>query len=380
MTNIPLSLYIHFPWCLSKCPYCDFNSYPITDNETIERYLTALNRDLDLDFEKVSGRKLTSVFIGGGTPSLIPINLLEKLYSNIKEKFFITEATEITLEANPGTIDKEKCLALHQLGINRLSIGVQSFQDKSLQKIGRIHNSLQAKIAIVAALLAGFKNINLDLMHGLPEQTSIDAIADLKTAMNFLPQQISWYELTLEPETKFSRESVELPNQEIKFKISEMGEKILAAANYEHYEVSAYARPGFQCKHNRNYWQYGDYLGIGAGAHSKITEIKNNKHVITRFHKHKNPEKYLLGETGFIAEKEIIDYAKIPFEFMLNALRLNEPISNELFTDRTGLTFGDISEVLLKAEAMGLLKQTSLGVETTILGRKFLNNLLELFL
>jgi putative oxygen-independent coproporphyrinogen III oxidase len=382
MTNnsLPISLYIHFPWCLQKCPYCDFNSFgfkPTAEDE--KQYIAALITDLKNDWQKflLKDKKIISIFLGGGTPTLFSVNSIAKLFNEITKIFCIDKKTEITIEANPGTISKIKCKELFNVGINRISIGVQSFQDDKLKLLGRIHNANDAIDAVNAVIAAGFENFNLDLMFGLPMQKNADAIYDLNFAIKLKPTHISWYQLTIEENTKFfqCKNSLNLPDEENIWEMQQKGKEILNNANYLQYETSAFAKAlDYQCKHNLNYWEFGDYVGIGAGAHGKIG--------LTRLCKKIDVQNYLnaLNNNTFIAEESFITRDNLPFEFMLNALRLFRPIEISLFEKRTGLDFAIINPILQKAVSLGLLKVEQNYFITTDKGKNFLNNLLELFL
>ncbi len=376
--NIPLSLYIHLPWCVRKCPYCDFNSHQLKNDLPEEQYINTLLRDLENDLPMATNRKLISIFIGGGTPSLFSPNALEKLLTEIQKKIPFEKNIEITLEANPGTVDQQRFIGFYQAGINRLSIGIQSFQADKLQKLGRIHNDEAALNAIIAVKNAGFKQYNLDLMHGLPDQSLQEACNDLQTALGFMPPHLSWYQLTLEPNTLFHHRPPTLPEENTLIEIQDTGHHLILNNGYHHYEVSAYCQPSNECRHNINYWEFGDYLGIGAGAHSKITDFKNN--TITRSWKIKHPQNYLHATNSFVGESSVINRQEIPFEFMLNALRLQKPIFNKLFEERTGLSISTIDQQLNLAQQKQLLRVDKNSFEPTQLGRRFLNNLIEMFM
>jgi len=376
--QIPLSLYVHFPWCLSKCHYCDFNSYAAPDIIPESTYLEKLLLDLEQTSNLIP-RKLQSIFFGGGTPSLLSTVSIAKIIKFAEINYGFADDIEITLEANPGTVDFNKCRELQQIGINRISLGVQSFDDEHLVTLGRIHNSQQALAAISAIKQAGFNNFNLDLMYGLPKQSSKSALSDLLIAFELEPTHISWYQLTVEPGTKFFVNQIKTINDESVLEIEQLGRELLAKKNYQHYEISAYAKPNFQCKHNLNYWQFGDYIGIGPGAHSKFTVASQ---IIMRNRKISDPEKYL-QVVKFNAEEKAIAQHELPFEFMLNALRLYNFIPFSLFTARTGLKANVIAKQLKQASKMGLIKIVTVpenGIVTTTLGKNFLNDLLELFL
>ncbi|EKE01866.1 MAG: hypothetical protein ACD_21C00032G0009 [uncultured bacterium] len=379
MTAIPPSLYIHFPWCLCKCPYCDFNSYPLTEpaEELYASYVDKLLVDLEIEAAKVRGRKLNSIYFGGGTPSLLPASAVKKLINRTNDLFSFSPDVEITLEANPGAIDLEVCEGFKDAGINRISLGVQSFNDEKLKSIGRIHDARQAQEAVCAVKQAGFANFNLDMMFGLPGQNVDTALRDLRAALDFAPPHFSWYQLTLEPKTQFAVQPPILPQNEELWDIQQAGQDLLAQTGLVQYEVSAYSKPEFECRHNVNYWQYGDYLGVGAGAHGKIT-LKNGE--VRRYWKIANPKEYLQAQDLLTAGEKTVILKELPFEFMLNALRLYRPISHALFRERTGVTIDVIANELQYAKDSGLIELQSDAVITTAKGRNFLNDLLEIFL
>ena len=373
----PLSLYIHLPWCIRKCPYCDFNSHALKTELPEERYVDLLLADLAQDLTWVTPRPLTSIFFGGGTPSLFSAKAIQRLLDGVRMQLDWEKKIEITLEANPGTAEQEKFAGFHAAGVNRLSLGIQSFQDEKLKALGRIHNGENAQQAISLAKSAGFSNFNLDLMHGLPNQTITDALYDLTTALSFSPTHLSWYQLTLEPHTAFYQKPPTLPTEEVLQGINIEGEQQLLNHQYQHYEISAYAQSGKTCKHNLNYWNFGDYLGIGAGAHGKITDLNNNQ--IIRYQKIKHPKEYLAAKNCY-AQKEVIASERLPFEFMLNALRLTQPLALELFKNRTGLSLTAILPALEQARKKQLLEFDEGFLKITALGKRFLNDLLLLFI
>ncbi|MAZ39962.1 MAG: YggW family oxidoreductase [Legionellales bacterium] len=374
--NIPLSLYIHLPWCVKKCPYCDFNSHLgklIPEKE----YINTLITDLKIDLELSNNRKIETIFIGGGTPSLFSGDSIQELLDRINQLVSIDKTAEITLEANPGTIDIKNFIQYRQAGINRLSLGIQSFNAQHLKKLGRIHNADEALHAIEYARTAGFKNINLDLMFGLPEQ-SIDAgLQDLQHAILQKPEHISWYQLTLEPNTVFYKHPPSLPTEDYIAELHSLGQNLLAENNYQQYEISAYAKPNSQCKHNINYWQFGDYLGIGAGAHGKITCMHSKK--ILRRQKYKLPRAYM-AKIFSDAQDIKIDQATCIFEFMLNALRLTQSLSFDLFSERTRLPIDVLIPYLQQAKSQNFITYNHKMLIVTAHGRRYLNNLLEIFL
>lgn len=373
MTKIPLSIYIHFPWCLNKCPYCDFNSYSISCGVDLNQYVDKLLLDIELEAAKNEGRRLSSIYFGGGTPSLLAPEMVAKIIEKVKSCFLVKHDIEVSLEANPGTIEEDSCISLKQAGINRLSIGVQSFNDDQLKKIGRAHNSFDAIKAIESVKAAEFDNFNIDLMFGLPEQNVEKALQDLEKALDFCPRHLSWYQLTLEKGISFDQ----MPKTDEIWDIQQAGQDFLQKQRINQYEISAYAKSlKDQCQHNINYWQYGDYIGVGAGAHGKLTK---KDHTVKRYVKISDPFKYIKSNE-FIESEELVSKEKIPLEFMLNALRLNQPISFDLFLNRTGFTIDTIKEKLLKAQNLRLLDLKENFIVTTTKGRNFLDNLLELFL
>lgn len=376
MNSIPLSLYIHMPWCIRKCPYCDFNSHAIKNELPETSYIEALLTDLKSQNDFLLNRKISSIFIGGGTPSLFSAESIKNLMYNIANIVDLEDLAEITMEANPGTFEQEKFSGFLEAGINRLSIGCQSFNSEKLKALGRIHSEEEAIRAIKTARKIGFKNINLDLMYGLPEQSLDEALDDLKIALELNPEHLSWYHLTLEPNTYFHRFPPSLPNEDLCFEIQEQGQALLKQAGYQHYEISAYTKPEKQSHHNLNYWQFGDYLGIGAGSHGKITLAD---HRIIRTVRSKNPKDYLLKPTEFMEYKQI-PKNELPFEFMLNNLRLNNKIDLDLFESRTGLSLNIIKDILDQAKQKGFLTARDHQLWKTAKGSLFLNNLMEMFL
>lgn len=375
----PLSLYIHFPWCIKKCPYCDFNSHEMRDLSLEKIYLEALHRDLQSALPLIAGREIISIFIGGGTPSLLSTNGLDRLLRDIRNFLPLAQNVEITMESNPGTFEADKFQAYRESGINRLSIGIQSFNDTHLAILGRIHNSHQAHKAIEIAHL-NFKNFNLDMMYALPQQTIKEAYDDFCMAVKYKPTHLSFYHLTLEPNTFFAKYPPILPNEDISADIQNMITSQTAAAGYIHYEVSAYAKnQQWKTRHNLNYWKFGDYLGIGAGAHSKLSF----KHHILRQVRYKNPSMYLkkIYHDGQAISKQIrVNQKARCFEFMLNALRLKFGFPISLFAERTGVSISVIDTILTKAKKNGLLYQDHKIICPTKLGYRFLNNLQEMFL
>lgn len=375
---IPLSLYIHIPWCIRKCPYCDFNSHESRQAIPEDLYVTMLIQDLDENLPRIWGRSLQSIFFGGGTPSLFSPQAIEKILTAVHSRLRFSHEIEITLEANPGTVDESHFVGFRQAGINRLSIGVQSLQEEKLKALGRIHGREQALRAIEGAVGAGFENFNLDLMHGLPGQSIEDALSDLRDALAFKPPHLSWYQLTIEPNTFFHHQPPRLPEDDVLWRIQEAGKTIIKQAGFQQYEVSAYAQPGYECQHNKNYWEFGDYLGIGAGAHSKITDVE--RQTITRHWQIKNPNDYLDPAQLLTAQKLILKPDDICFEFMLNALRLTHGVPVDLFSERTGMALDAVKSALMIAREKKLLRDESEVLCATELGQLFLNDLVGLFL
>ncbi len=374
----PLSLYIHIPWCVRKCPYCDFNSHASPAGLPEQAYTDALLADLDNSLPTGEDRPLESIFIGGGTPSLFSGETFTRLLNGVQERLVFLDNIEITMEANPGTAEHDRFAAYRDAGINRLSIGVQSFDNQHLKTLGRIHGRDEALKAIELARLAGFDNINLDLMHGLPDQSVAGAMSDLQQAIDTGVEHISWYQLTLEPNTVFHSRPPILPEDDDLWKIQEQGHQLLSEAGFRHYEISAYAR-GNQSRHNRNYWEFGDYIGIGAGAHGKLTDIESG--TIQRHWKTRQPEKYLARENSFISGERTLTTDELPLEFMMNALRLNSGAPTTYFTQRTGLPLSVIEDRLLEGVREGLLeKDYQNRLQPTQKGQLFLNNMLSLFI
>lgn len=373
--TIPLSLYIHIPWCVRKCPYCDFNSHTLGDELPEQAYIDALLKDFSQALDLIQGRELQSIFIGGGTPSLFSAQALERLFEQLQQQITFAENIEITLEANPGTVEQARFADYRSLGINRLSLGVQSFSDEQLKKLGRIHDAKQAQYAIETVHRAGFKRWNLDIMYGLPQQSIDDALTDLKTALSFSPSHLSWYQLTLEPNTVFYKYPPVLPQDDCLFEMMQQGKALLAEQGLAQYEISAYAKPEQQCQHNKNYWLFGDYVGIGAGAHGKIT-LKNK---IIRTTKLRQPNKYLTTENK-LTKQQVLSAADLQFEFMLNVLRLNQKVLWDIFSARTGCDWQQLKPKLVEAQQKGLLSWNSEGCQVTEHGQRFLNDLQSLFL
>ncbi|PYB91945.1 YggW family oxidoreductase [Pseudomonas koreensis] len=373
----PLALYIHIPWCVRKCPYCDFNSHTASPVLPEQEYVDALLADLDQDLHAVYGRELTSIFFGGGTPSLFSAEALGRLLKGVEQRIPFAADIEITLEANPGTFEQEKFVAYRKLGINRLSIGIQSFQQEKLEALGRIHNGDEAVRAAGMARQAGFDNFNLDLMHGLPDQSLDDALSDLRQAIALKPTHISWYQLTLEPNTVFWNQPPALPEDDTLWDIQEAGQALLAEHGYAQYEVSAYAQAGRPARHNLNYWSFGDFIGIGAGAHGKLSHPDGR---IVRTWKTRLPKDYLNPAKSFQAGEKSLSNDEMPFEFLMNALRLTAGVESRLYPERTGLSLETLAEGRRQAEQSGLLQVEPSRLAATERGQLFLNDLLQQFL
>lgn len=375
----PLALYVHLPWCVRKCPYCDFNSRPLTGGLPERAYVDALLADLAGETRVPEGRPLVSIFLGGGTPSLFSPEAVARLLTGVRERLVLAPACEVTLEANPGAADAARFRDYRGAGVNRLSIGVQSFDDGCLRRIGRIHDAREAERAVAAAADAGFANVNVDLMYGLPGQTGAGALADLRRALALDPTHISHYQLTLEPGTAFHRHPPQLPGEDVAWRMQTHCQALLRETGFEHYEVSAYARRGRRCRHNLNYWRFGDYLGIGAGAHGKRTDAAGR---IWRTEKHRDPRRYLgaMGAGDFVAARRAVAGEEAAFEFMLNALRLVEGFEPACFERRTGLGLDSVAELLTQARGRGLIERNHRRIWATPLGRRFLDDLVALFL
>ncbi len=369
----PLTLYVHLPWCVRKCPYCDFNSHERAGELPEREYLDALFRDLEALLPSVWGRRVHSIFIGGGTPSLFSARSIDELLAAIRARVQVDPEAEVTLEANPGTAEAARFRGYRDAGVNRISLGVQSFEDAKLGALGRIHSADEARCAIDMAL-ASFDNVNIDLMYGLPGQTEAQARADIEEGVRAGTPHLSAYQLTIEPNTVFYSKRPKLPVHDACADMQQVIEQTLAAAGFEHYETSAFARPGRRCRHNFNYWEFGDYLGIGAGAHGKLSFADR----VTRHEQVKQPRDYLLATAG--RSEKAISAIELPFEFMLNALRLIEGFPAELFPARTGLAAPVVEAKLQEAEKKGLLERSAQRIRPTERGRRFLNDLTELFL
>jgi putative oxygen-independent coproporphyrinogen III oxidase len=381
MIDKSLALYVHMPWCVRKCPYCDFNSHQLKSGAPDASYIDALIRDFDIEAPRVKGRRIDSVFFGGGTPSLFQPEEFARLLRTLKERVAFADDAEITLEANPGTIERGRFSGYADAGINRVSLGAQSFDARALKVLGRIHSADDTHRAVDEIKAAHFKNFNLDLMYALPGQTLEEALNDVRIACSLQPSHLSYYQLTLEPGTVFHSRPPVLPDEEAAWQIQLAGQKMLADEGFAQYEVSAYARQGARCRHNLNYWLFGDYVGIGAGAHGKVSVELPQK--VLRTVKPKQPREYQdqmqraaisIGESAYIAQEDL------PFEFMLNALRLNDGFGVADYLERTGLDLKFLEEKLMRAQGRGLLEPKSDGWRPTELGRRFLNDLQAGFL
>lgn len=372
----PLGLYIHLPWCERKCPYCDFNSHE-TEDVPEDHYIRTLLQDLREDSPMIQGRTVETLFIGGGTPSLFSAEAIQKLMRGIAQLIPLAPTLEATMEANPGSADADKFYAFKDAGINRLSIGIQSFDNAQLQTLGRIHTSDQAYAAIDFARQAGFDSFNLDLMHGLPAQTLLSAKTDLLAAIACKPSHLSWYQLTIEPNTVFHKRPPQLPVEDELADIQQCGEQLLAANGYAQYEVSAYSQEGFNCRHNNNYWSFGDYLGIGAGAHGKISFTDGR---IKRYNKRRQPQEYMsVTSQAFVASTRTLHRDEIAGEFMMNALRLNDGFTLPQFASRTGLSYAQLEPQLELLCQRELLVRDRNAVRATDTGRRFLDSVIAEF-
>ncbi|AFJ45689.1 radical SAM family heme chaperone HemW [Shimwellia blattae] len=371
----PLSLYIHIPWCVQKCPYCDFNSHALKGEVPHDDYVRHLLRDLDQDAPLAQGRTVQTIFIGGGTPSLLSGDAMQTLLDGVRARLPLAADAEITMEANPGTVEADRFARYQQAGVNRISIGVQSFSAGKLTRLGRIHGPEEARRAAAMAEGLGLRSFNLDLMHGLPDQTLSEALDDLRQAIALRPPHLSWYQLTIEPNTLFGSRPPVLPDDDALWDIFEQGHQLLSAAGYQQYETSAYALPGYQCQHNLNYWRFGDYLGIGCGAHGKITFPDAR---ILRTAKTRHPRGYLAGR--YLDSQRDVAQEDKPFEFFMNRMRLLEPAPRADFTRFTGLEEHSIRPRIDAAINAGYITETDSHWQITGHGKLFLNSLLELFL
>ncbi|PHM26677.1 radical SAM family heme chaperone HemW [Xenorhabdus ehlersii] len=371
----PLSLYIHIPWCVQKCPYCDFNSHALKGDVPHQEYVDHLLADLHVDLPMIGDREVSTIFIGGGTPSLLSAEGMQRLLDGVRASLPLSPQAEITMEANPGTVEAARFSAYQQAGINRISIGVQSFGSDKLIRLGRIHGPEEAKRAAKLANGLGLRSFNLDLMHGLPNQTLNEALNDLRQAIELSPPHLSWYQLTIEPNTSFGSRPPVLPDDDALWDIFSQGHQLLTEAGYQQYETSAYAKPGYQCQHNLNYWRFGDYLGIGCGAHGKISFADGR---ILRTVKTKHPRGYMQG--NYLDQQNQVDNGDRPFEFFMNRFRLLESMPRQDFSDFTGLSESVIRPQIDEALTKGYITESDTHWQITKHGKLFLNSLLELFL
>ncbi|MBU9850006.1 radical SAM family heme chaperone HemW [Rahnella aceris] len=371
----PLSLYIHIPWCVQKCPYCDFNSHALKGEVPHDDYVAHLLADLDADLHLVGGRSVGTIFIGGGTPSLLSSEAMQNLLDGVRARLPLDANAEITMEANPGTVEADRFSGYQRAGVNRISIGVQSFDAQKLERLGRIHGPDEATRAAHLATGLNLRSFNLDLMHGLPDQTLEEALDDLRQAIALNPPHLSWYQLTIEPNTMYASRPPTLPDDDALWDIFEQGDQLLTAAGYQQYETSAYAKPGYQCQHNLNYWRFGDYLGIGCGAHGKLTQPDGQ---ILRTVKTKHPRGYMQGR--YMDKQHPVETEDLPFEFFMNRFRLLEAAPREEFGLYTGLDESVIRAQLDEAITKEYLVETDTHWQITGKGKLFLNSLLELFL
>ncbi|MFK7731329.1 MAG: radical SAM family heme chaperone HemW [Pseudomonadales bacterium] len=379
MSDIPAGLYIHIPWCVRKCPYCDFNSHEFGGQLQEESYLLALQQDISKEAQRFKHRTINSVFFGGGTPSLFSAMGIGRILEMVAANFHVATNAEVTLEANPGTVEQKKFSAFRAAGVNRISLGIQSFDDKHLSALGRIHSAEEAQRAIRSIIDAGFERWNLDLMHGLPNQTQAEAIIDLHTALAFKPSHLSWYQLTIEPNTVFYSAQPSLPNEDILADIQDAGHTLLASNGLMQYEVSAYASSGERCQHNLNYWQFGDYAALGAGAHGKFSVDESDGFTVGRYWKQRQPNTYM-SEADKEAGRRNLTGQDLAFEFMLNALRLIEGFKIELFEARTRLPYSSIAATIEQLIHDGLLENNQQRISATALGQRFLNDVTARFL
>nr|WP_026843831.1 radical SAM family heme chaperone HemW [Glaciecola pallidula] len=384
----PLSLYVHIPWCVQKCPYCDFNSHNLKgglpESEYISHVLDDLMEDLPLITNNGQLREVSSIFIGGGTPSLLSVAGMQRLLDGIAARIPLAASAEITMEANPGTVEADKFIGFEKAGINRISIGVQSFDEQHLKALGRIHDPVQARAAVELAKRLGLRSFNLDLMHGLPNQNVADAMLDLREAIALAPPHLSWYQLTIEPNTAFYSKPPTLPDDDILWEIQERGHQLLTEAGYEQYEISAYAKQGQQCQHNLNYWRYGDYLGIGCGAHGKITMPPSTPalpaHTIMRTVKVKHPKGYMDFTRAYMDKVSQVESDDLAFEFFMNRFRIMEACPKAQFAKNTGRELTNIElKHLEKAQTMKLISSNYQEWQLTATGKRYLNSLLDLF-
>lgn len=380
LSNPPLSLYVHMPWCVRKCPYCDFNSHAVKEKLPAEKYIRALIADLEQDLPLVWGRPLQSIYFGGGTPSLFAAGLIGEFLSAVRARLVLRPDIEITLEANPGTIEHDSFSAYAEAGINRVSLGVQSFEDGLLDRIGRIHGRHEIEQSLQSLIEAGITNFNIDLMYALPDQDPAQSRRDIELAIEANPAHISFYQLTIEPNTAFAAQPPRLPVDDLAWDMQQTGLEVLAAAAYVPYEISAYAKTGLQSRHNMNYWRYGDFLAVGAGAHGKITIPAENK--VQRYIKHRHPRRYLQAmENGdWLAERRLLTDEERVFEFFLNQLRLKHGVYIDDFSARTGLPWQVVESRVRQAVDKGLLEVHQRRLRPTGLGWRFVNDIQQVFL
>jgi len=371
--NPPLALYAHFPWCVQKCPYCDFNSYTLKEQLPEQRYIDVLLRDLDAQLPAVAGRPLSSIFLGGGTPSLFSPAAIARLLEHARAQLGFVAAIEVTLEANPGTIERGRFSEYRAAGITRVSLGAQSFDERQLKLLGRIHSADETRRAAEELHASGLTNFNLDLMYALPQQTPAEAEADLRSALELVPAHVSQYHLTIEPGTVFAASPPVQPVDEIVDEMLDRSLKLLVAAGFEQYEVSGYARPGTRCEHNLNYWNFGDYLGIGAGAHGKISDV--SRELIMRTQQTREPRRYLAADPESLVRKPVA-VRDLPFEFAMNGFRLVEGFNDALFESRTGLPIGVLERALAPVQGRGLVSRAADTWRATPQGFRFLNDIL----
>ena len=379
MANLPpLSLYIHIPWCVQKCPYCDFNSHALKGEVPHDDYVAHLLADLDADVPYAQGREVKTIFIGGGTPSLLSGPAMQTLLDGVRARLNLAADAEITMEANPGTVEADRFVDYQRAGVNRISIGVQSFSEPKLKRLGRIHGPEEAKRAANLATGLGLRSFNLDLMHGLPDQSLDDALYDLQQAIDCAPPHLSWYQLTIEPNTAFASKPPTLPEDDTLWDIYEQGHAMLTAQGYQQYEISAYAKEGYQCRHNLNYWRFGDYLGIGCGAHGKVTDLASQQ--ILRTAKVKHPKGYLDPSRPYLDNQWQVSADDLPLEYFMNRFRLFEPAPKAEFEAFTGLPLERVETMLAIARTKELIEDLGDSWQLTSLGHRYLNVLLELFM
>jgi putative oxygen-independent coproporphyrinogen III oxidase len=380
LLNPPLGLYVHMPWCVRKCPYCDFNSHALSGEFPAADYIRTLIADLEADLPLIWGRTVKSIYFGGGTPSLFAAELIDHFLSQVRARLDLNPSAEITLEANPGTVEHDSFSAYEQAGINRVSLGVQSFDDGALGRLGRIHGSGEADQCLRSLLESGIDNFNIDLMYALPGQDAASAARDVERAIAAGPAHISYYQLTLEPNTAFAAQPPALPDEDSAWRIQRSGQEMLEGAGFGQYEISAFSRAETQCRHNMNYWTYGDFLAIGAGAHGKITTMADG--CVRRYAKHRHPRQYMQGlDNGdWLAQSRILDEEDLVFEFFLNNLRLKQGFSMDDFSARTGLRWSTVESRVQQAVDKGLLEVWGTRVVTTGLGWKFVNDIQQMFL